>query len=381
MSQQKNTKEKIRLVIGVTDFRIGGAQKLISELLPKFNHDEFEIHLVTVMQFPDEESFYPTVPNNVVVHKLHFNGFRDFGAWKQLYALLKKIKPDIVWSNLIFGNTVFRCLQPLCDFKVVSIEQNTYVWKTSFQKFVDRVLARLTYKIVGVSEYVIDFTSKDEKIPRDKFTLIHNGINVAEIAQKASAHDVAAMKASLGLKPEDKVIVNIGQLIRQKNQELLVDSFKIFNETHPGYRLFILGEGNLRAPLEKQIKDNNLSDSVRLMGVRKDVPAFLAMADFFVLSSRFEGFPLVVIEALACGLPVVSTPVAGSQQYLSDGKNGFLAEEEAKSIAAKMSALSELSPEQYQSFSDEAREIATQFDISAIARQYETLFKQALNRD
>lgn len=378
MNEKEN--ERIKLVIGITDFRVGGAQKLVAEVLSQINQEKFDVTLVTLMQFPEQDSFYANLPESVRVYKINFRGFKDISAWRELWRLMKDVKPNVAWSNLFFANTVFRLLKPLCGYVVISIEQNTYVWKTKFQKLVDRILARLTYRIVGVSEYVIDFTAKDEGIPKEKFTLIHNGVPVYRLQEQIKAYDAHSTKLELGFTESDKLIINIGQLIYQKNQALLIDSFKIFSQDHPEYRLLILGEGKLRTDLEKQIAELGLEEKVQLLGIQKEVPKFHQASEFFVLSSRFEGFPLVVVEALACGLPIISTPVAGSAQYLVDGENGFLANETKEDIAKKMSLLAAQSEAERQDFVTSAQAVAAQFDIAVIAGQYEELFKEAATK-
>ena len=373
--------KKITLAIGISDFRIGGAQKLVSDVLSHIDHDQFEVHLITLMQFDEQESFYDTIPDHVHVHKVHFKGFKDIGAWMNTVKLLRKIRPDVVWSNLFFTNTVLRFLKLLVGYKVVSIEQNTYLSKNWKHKLADRYLAKLTYRIVAVSKYLVEFTSEDEGIPKEKFVVIHNGTDVGAMSKRALAHSKVETKNELGFSPEDKLIVNIGQLIAQKNQALLVDAFNIFSKKHPDYKLLILGEGAvIRKELEEKVEEYGLSDKVFLMGIQRDVPKFLNVSEFFVLSSRFEGFPIVIIEALACGLPIISTPVSGSDEYVHEGKNGFLAQETADDLGEKMSQLAASSTDEKEKLSKHAGEVSLQYDIALITKKYETLFKDALKK-
>lgn len=369
--------EKIKVVVGINDFRIGGAQKLAADVLMNLDTRRFDIYLITLMQFNEQPSFYDRIPNHIKIHKLNFKGFRDLGSWWVLFKLMRDIKPDVVWSNLFFGNTIFRCLKLLLNYSVISIEQNTYLWKTHLHKIADRFLSLCSYRIVAVSKYVLEYTSKEEGISKDKFVLIHNGTDVQEMQKQVSSFEKESVKRELGFLPEDKLIINVGQLIEQKNQELLISSFKEFLKTNTQYKLLILGEGVLRPSLEAQIDSSGLTGKVFLMGIQKNIPKFHSASDFFVLSSLFEGFPVVVIEALACGLPVISTPVAGSDEYIIEGQNGSVVESDLESLAKGMSKIANLTDEEKTAYRNSAKKIAQIFDIKAITKSYEKLFNEA----
>lgn len=370
---------KIKLAVCINDFRIGGAQKLVVEVLSRIDFSIFDIHLITFVQYSDTDSFYEDIPTHVKVHKISFKGFKDLRSWITTYKLLKEIKPDVVWTSLFFSNTVIRLLKLFCRFRVISTEQNTYLKRSALQKNVDWLLAFVTYRIVVVSNFLLEFVSKQEGIRKDKFTVIHNAVNTKKIASACSVIDITSVKKELGISADTRVIINIGQLINQKNQELLINAFEKFSERYPDYILVILGDGALREKLSNQVATLGLDEKVRLMGIQKDVPKFLAAADFFVLSSRFEGFPLVVIEALASGLPIVSTPVSGSDEYLFEGKNGFLVQPHVESIAAGMSKMAGLKTTEKIAFTQQSKELAESFDIVRIGNKYQALFIEAAN--
>lgn len=375
-----NENTKIKLVVGISDFRIGGAQKVVADIIGKINLTQFDVHLIVLSNQANQETFYELVPADVVVHKLNFVGFKDLASWRELYALLKKIKPDVVWSHLYFSNTVFRVLKPVLGYKVVTVEHNTYVNKTFAQKVVDWILALFTYRIVAVSDYVADFTAKQEYIPRRKFVTIHNGVDIASIHRNIQSYSKESVSQELGVTSEHKIILNVGQLISQKNQELLIEAFSVFSETNPQYCLVILGEGSLRNRLESLIIERGLAGKVFLPGIKKNVSEYMARSDFFVLSSKFEGFPIVAIEALACSLPIISTPVSSSDVYTKEGHNGFLAEHDKASLVSAMTRLSQLSALDKESFKENSLKLATNFDITSVARSYEVLFKESIAR-
>lgn len=124
----------------------------------------------------------------------------------------------------------------------------------------------------------------------------------------------------------NKNIVNIGRLHEQKNQKLLIESFSLIEKKFPEYNLIIYGEGNQRVVLEQLVTKLQLNNRIFLPGSYKDVLERIKGASVFVLSSDFEGMPNALIEAMALGLPVVSTdsPSGGPRELINDGVNGLL---------------------------------------------------------
>ncbi|MBP6924062.1 MAG: glycosyltransferase [Candidatus Pacebacteria bacterium] len=375
----KTETQKIKLVVGISDFRIGGAQKVVADIIKNLNLSLFEVHLIVLSNQPNQDTFYDLVPAEVTVHRLHFSSFRDVSSWRQLFILLKQIKPGVVWSHLFFSNTVFRVLKPLFGYKVITVEHNTYVNKTFGQKVTDWLLSFVTYKIVAVSDYVAEFTAKQEHISKKKFVTIFNGVDVGWYRSEASSMDATAVKASLGFQEEDKVVVSVGQLIKQKNHTLLLDAFAQFIKIHPEYKLIILGEGPQRNELEANIQMRGINSSVKLLGVQKNTPTFYAISDFFVLPSLFEGFGLVCIEAMACGLPVLTTKVAGPDTYIDEEVDGFFFAPTVDDLVKKLVLMASLSSEQMTKMRQSAENKASEYDLRVATQSYEKLLRDSLS--
>ncbi len=124
---------------------------------------------------------------------------------------------------------------------------------------------------------------------------------------------------------KSKTVVTAGRLTAQKNFASLINAWRIVNKSHPDWKLEIWGEGNLRNELQQQIEDLQLKDSANLMGYTDDIISKFADASIFVCSSNFEGFGLVIIEAMSCGLPVVSySCLCGPKDIVTEGEDGFL---------------------------------------------------------
>jgi glycosyltransferase involved in cell wall biosynthesis len=328
--------KKIKVIFGVNDFLVGGMQRQFIEQLRFFDRDRFDISLITLFEFPGQPDLFSQLPSDLRIHRLRFKDIRDLKSWGQLYRLLKQEKPDIVLSSLFFANTIFRVLKPLIGYQVIPCEHNTYTDKTFLQRLTDRVLAVVSYRIVAVSSTVASFTAKQEGIQRNKFVVIPNGVDVHAWQEEfAELPSKDTLKVELGFKSDEALILTVGRLMPQKNQKLLLEGFSEFHRTHPKSALAIVGYGPLQETLESYAEALRIKDVVRFFGVRNDVARFYKASDVFVLTSDIEGFPLVCIEAMSAGLPIVSTVTSGIDECIEDNVNGFLIKERTASCVAE----------------------------------------------
>lgn len=171
-----------------------------------------------------------------------------------------------------------------------------------------------------------------------------------------------------------KQIITVGRLAKQKGYDILVDIWKIVADRHPDWKLVIYGDGECRTELEEKIKKNNLTDSFILAGFTNDVYSKMQESAMFVMSSRFEGYPMALIEAMACGLPCVSFDIhCGPSDIIDDGGNGFLVEfNDVKGMADKIMLLIE-NTDLLSDMSRYGIEKSKSFDINMVMKKWEQL--------
>lgn len=367
--------KKIKVVIVINDFLVGGAQRLTANLITYLDREKFDVVLISLFQFGDRDTMYHLLPNDVVVCKINFKGFIDIGSWLRLAKILRNEHPDVVLSNLFFSNTVTRILKPLFGYRCIAVEHNTYKDKPKWSQMVDWMLAYITYTIVAVSATVKTFTVAQEKIPASKFKIINNGIDVHAIQNEIMSYDKNALKEEFGLRLDRHYIINVARLVSQKNHALLLNGFALFSTKYPDYDLIIVGDGGLRSSLEKQTEKLKIKDRVHFFGSRTDVVRFYSISDFFVSTSSIEGFGLAHAEALVCGLPVVSTRTAGPDAMIEEGKNGFfISEETSEAVAMALDRMVVAQPDSMHAYS---RQVASRYDIDSMVRKYEDLIREA----
>lgn len=372
MSMVVAPRRRIRVLFAINDFVIGGAQKLHVDLFHHLDQTKFEIHLLTLIDLPHKVDFYAEVPEGIIVHKMSFTGFSNISSWLKLARLLRSVQPDVCISSLFFSNTVMRLAGIFVGYTSIAIEHNTYKAKTNFQKLVDCVLSRSTYTIVAVSNTVRSFTSKQEKIPESKFTVISNGLDLVRIDDfLAKKTEKSTLRAQCNIPAVSRVVLSVARLTVQKNHAMLIDAFVRFHASHPDFILVLVGDGGLRKALEDRVNSAGAGAYIILAGETKEVLPYYCLADFFVSSSCIEGFGIAHVEALRTGLPVLSTKTAGPDEFLVEGKNGFfITDYTSKAIEE---GLLRMVAARADFDSEYSKHTVDRYDIRVIAKSYESI--------
>jgi L-malate glycosyltransferase len=160
-----------------------------------------------------------------------------------------------------------------------------------------------------------------ESLPAEKLVTIHNGVDLATCR---ATSDRATTRKSLGLREDDVVLGTAGRLVPVKGFGFLIEAAEILGRTVPNLRCVIVGDGPEADALQKRIDELHLSGRVQLVGFRRDVWDILAALDIFVLPSLGEGVPMIILEAMALGTPIVATAVGGVPEVLTESESGLL---------------------------------------------------------
>ena len=246
-------------------------------------------------------------------------GWRAFKSFLRMIFFTLKERPDYIISNW----TSINCFALFATFffkvRVVCVEHIHFEQPSRFWSFLRKLTYRTAYRVVCLTDQDLE-----------GYTCI--GAKAVKIFNPLT---VNVLKRS---KRQGNKFIAVGRLEEQKGFDILIKAFKSVVASHSNASLEIYGEGTQRGVLRKLIREFDLEESVTLKGATKDISRAYAGADFFVLSSRFEGFGLVIVEAQAHGLPVVSFDCPrGPSEIISDGVNGLLVENgSCKKLAEKM---------------------------------------------
>jgi glycosyltransferase involved in cell wall biosynthesis len=204
----------------------------------------------------------------------------------------------------------------------------------------DRISAFLTRKALREASFVLTVSEhlRDQAVrlgaSTERTRAIRNGCDTSVFRLA----DRAAARAGLGLKAESEIVVFVGWIAPTKGLRELVDAVTRLRVSHPSLQLFCIGEGALQAELEARAIDAGLEDRIRFLGRRgsQEVAAWLAAANVFCLPSYAEGCPNSVIEALACGRPVVATNVGGIPELVNSESGILVAPQDSEALAGAL---------------------------------------------
>ena len=173
--------------------------------------------------------------------------------------------------------------------------------------------------LVVVAERVRD-DAIAEGVRPDRIVKIANGVLLPNI----ESGETSRLRDELNIQPKQQILLSVGRLRYQKAHSVLLRAFPAVLAQFPHSRMLIAGDGILRVQLENEAGALRITEKVRFLGVRHDIPVLLSLADLFVFPSRFEGMPNAVLEAMSHGLPVIATAVQGVDEIILDGENGLL---------------------------------------------------------
>ncbi len=314
----------LRITFFAHDLRAGGAERSIIRLANAMVRRNIAVEFVLVNR---TGAFLPELDPRISIVELPGN--RTVSSIFGLYRYIKSTRPPVIISSMTHINAAaIMASFPLREkpFLLV-VEHNQYDRNLALKKGLVRLaykLAPILYRaadvVAGVSEGVRTSVAQAMGVSRDRVRVLYNPVVTPELPSRAAEtadHEWLTNH-------EVPVILAVGRLMPAKNFPLLLEAFSKLRETRPA-RLIVLGEGKLRPDLEALAKLRGISSDVDFAGFRDNPLAFMRACDVFVMSSDWEGHPTVLIEAMACGAPIVSTDCrSGPAEILCDGQFGRL---------------------------------------------------------
>ena len=243
-------------------------------------------------------------------------------------TLLAELAPDVLHTHTIGALWYLGPVaKKVCRLPVLHTEHVDNVGKAAgwWAKLKTRTLwhraGRYADRFCCVSDDVARSAMRLWTVPRSKVETVLNGIDTERYADPSPRAEV---RAGFGIASGDRVVGTVGRLNEVKNQNLLLRAVAALGTDHDNVHILIVGDGPERCALEKLAADLGLSARAHFAGYQRNPERFLPAMDLFAMTSRIEGLPLALLEALAAGLPAVSSAVGGVPRVVSDGENGML---------------------------------------------------------
>ena len=295
-----------------------GAEKQMVMLSRGLPRDRFQVEAAVLTRSGPLEAELAAagVPTTSIAKRFKVDPF----ALGRLTRFLKAGKFDVVQTWIFAANAYGRLAARRAGVPVVvTAEMAVDLWKGRIEKAVDRRLATYSDRLVGNSNAVVDYY-RGLGVPADRLEMIYSGV----ADDPPPAVDPAAVRAEMGFPPDAKLALFVGRLAPQKRVADLLKTLDLLQHVQPDLRTAIVGDGPLRRDLEKLAGQLELTEKVRFLGHREDVPRLMAASDVVVLPSEYEGLPNVVLEAMTLSKPVVATAAPGTTEVVVDGKTGLL---------------------------------------------------------
>jgi glycosyltransferase involved in cell wall biosynthesis len=360
---------RVRVMYVVGNFVAGGAERHLLEMWRRLDRRRFDVEIVCIRA---EGLFLPDVlALGWPVRELGI-GRRIYGP-SGLRGLLRlvhhvlRFRPDVLHGYLFGPNLLAALAGRFAGVPAVVIaKRNVDAFETTRQVAVQRFSARLATHVTAVSEAVAE-TVVALGVPRERITVIPNGVDAGRFTAPA-----------YGRGNGTAVIGSVGCLAARKDYGTLLEALALLDRRGLDWRADLVGDGPERGRLEGQALRLGLERRVRFLGERDDIEALLPTFDVFVLSSREEGIPNALLEAMAAGRPAVATAVGGTPEVLKAGEQGWLVP--PATPAALAAALEQVlrGPEEAERRGRAARRrVLEEMDIGAMVRRHEAFYRRA----
>ncbi len=361
---------------------VGGAETQLLRIIPHLKTHNWDVRLITMK---DKNEFREELGNaGVTCSSLGYSsGFLAFaGNIKKLAAEINACSSTnrvVIHSHIVSSNLFSR-------FLTLFLKGNTVLVNTVHNTNEGSSLRYLMYKLTrnrahyvsAMSRAALEVHRKKRASRTDRLHLVYNGIDLNHFRQNVQMRDEMREEFKVN---GDFVWLAVGNLSPQKNFTNLLKAWKLLVQIpERNARLYIVGEGVEKERLQKQIQEYALGDSVCLLGRRNDVQNLMNMADGYVMSSDWEGFPMVLLESAATELPIVATDVGGNSEIVRDGSSGYICPPgNEHALAESMEKMMELPAEELEMMGRTGRvHVQKNFSVESIARQWNDIYESLL---
>jgi len=257
---------------------------------------------------------------------------QNYKAYRKIKKLIKNNCYDLIHVHTPIASFITRLsCRNIPNLKIIYTAHGFHFYKGAplinwiLYYPIEKWLSRYTDCLITINNEDYN-TAINRRFKAKEIKLVHGvGIDLNKFTPQTSERK-DQLRKKYGYKKEDFILFYAAELNYNKHQDLLIKVINILKDKIPNLKLLLAGTGPLKDKYQKMINELNLNSYITLLGLRKDVPNLLALSDIVVASSRREGLPVNIMEAMATGLPVVATDIRGHRDLVSDGINGYLVE-------------------------------------------------------
>ena len=371
--------EKRKIYFIIDTMGVGGAETQLLRIIPHLQKLDWEIQLVTLKEKNEFKAELDSM--RVPFRSLGFSG-RLSTTLNQMRILASEINREagnkrvVIHSHIVSSNLFSRFLTLFLKKEIILVNtiHNTNEG-ANWRYWLYKATRNRAHYVSAMSRAALDVHKKRKSSREDRLHLVYNGIDLSlfrydEKVRERMRHEFALQDAFVWLA--------VGNLSPQKNFVNLLRAWKLAQkEEGIDARLYIVGEGVEKNMLEETIDEYGLKEDVRLLGRRNDVQDLMSMADGYVMSSDWEGFPMVLLAAAASELPIVATDVGGNSEIVLDGKNGYICPpKKPEALVQSMQKLMKKPSDTLRSMGRAGRfHVSNNFSVESIAAQWDDIYR------
>lgn len=361
----------MKIMLVVTGLSVGGAERLVTHLVDAFAEVGHEVMLVW-LGGPDE--LQPTDPRvEMVSLRMTRSPWSVLLGMCQLRRLIRKFAPDVVNSHLVHANMLARIIRVVAPIPRLVTSAHNSNEESRLRMLAYRLTDRLADISTNVAEGSVQAFIDQGAVRPGRMVAIDNGIDTRNFTFDPTARD--QLRAELKLGAGASLLLAVGRLSAEKDYPNLLRAFARLGCSSLSPKLAIVGAGPLQSELERLADSLGVAERVWFLGIRHDVRGLMSAADVFVLSSAWEGLPIVLLEAMSCARTVVATDSGGVGEVLGD--TGWLVPpRDSDALAEALAEALALPLGERTRYGELARaRVVSQYSIDATVSRYLALFE------
>ena len=374
MNQHRKSKFNVMFII--TSMPVGGAETLLVNMIRRMDPARCKPHICCLKdkdvlgeEIEGEFSIY----SNLIRHKM------DVGVIGRIKSLIRKHEIDAV-ITVGAGDKMFwgRLAAKRSRVPVILSALHSTGWPDGVGRM-NRMLTPITDGFIAVAENHGRYQVEQEKFPSEKVFVIPNGVDTNRFQRDSVKR--AQWRQMIGISPSAPAVGIVAALRPEKNHELFLNVAAQVNKTMPEVQFVIAGDGPAKDDLAELAGKLGIADQTHLLGSVSDIPGVLSAVDLFALTSDNEASPVSILEAMSCGLPVVSTDVGSVSQSVIEGRTGMLVPTQQVDPAAEAWLKILQSPELAKSMGEQGREhVISYSSLDSMTESYVDLIEGLYHR-
>lgn len=368
----------MRILFLITGLNYGGAETQLKELAIRLKSRGHEILVVSMIP---PQAYVGELKNvGISVKTLGMRqGLPDPRAIFRLATIIRNFRPLILHSHMVHANLLARMVRMISRIPVLICTAHNINEGGRLREMAYRLTDSLCDLTTQVSKAGLHRYVQVKAVPQNKVHFIPNGVDINRFRPDEKARK--KLRHEFGI-TDEFVWLAVGRFEEAKDYPNMIQAFSRLVKVRPDARLFIAGQGALKTKIERLVVELGLDDAVSFLGIRKDVPELMNAADAYVMSSAWEGFPLVLLEAAAVGLPIVATDVGGNREIVLNDQSGFLVPpQDPVSLAEAMERVMALGIEARKLMGKAGRTyVVENFSFERVIKMWEELYHEILCR-